>query len=354
MLYQLWNYFGVSGTVSILLWLAAIVVAVVALWSRRRTVMLLAAVVIAAGAFTLAKVNSSKISKYRTDRSDVIAAAHKSMEESRAKDVRKQTADVQVASDSADANDPNTPRSEYAYREVRGKQTRRTDGNDDPNQKMHDELAFLADREAEKADPDIRLLPAEDVSRANQWDRVNLFLTRWVLLLGAILLGVDYLGRFVPALRKVLPEKPRPAPAVRTASGEEMREYLEEAIQNGETFIYCTHQDPWPEGELSRLPADFGWSMEKITYNADNPPFSSEFIFESAWFRDYCFVIEGEETAAGLLSDLTNWLEMRFHARAQTPCPVHIVWEFDRPSDEQLEELAFYAREAHIRLLVKE
>ncbi len=353
MLYQLWNYFGVSGTASILLWLAAIVVAAVALWSRRRTVLLLAAVVAAASAFALARVNSTKISNYRTDRSDVIQAAHKQMEESRAKDVRKQTADVQVASDN-DPNDANEPKSEYAYREVRGKRTRQVDGNDDPNQKKFDDMAFLANREAEKADPDLRLLPAEDVARANQWDRVNLFLVRWIFLLSAVVLAIDYLGRFVPALRKALPEKPRPVPAVRTASGKEMREYLEAAIQNGETFIYCTHQDPWPEGKLNRLPVDFVWPMEKVTYNADNPPFSSEFIFESAWFRDYCFVIEGENTADGLLRDLNDWLEMRFHARAQTPCPVHIVWEFDRPDDEQIEKLAFYAREAHIRLLLKE
>jgi hypothetical protein len=353
MLYQLWDYFGLVGIASILLWIGAVVLAGVSLWSRRRTVGLLAAVVLAGGAFLTAKINSAKISDYEVDRSDVIAAAHQQMEESRARDVREQTADVQVAS-AGDPNDANKPKSEYAYRKIRGKRTREVDANDDPNQAGWDEMAFLAEREAEKEDPDIRLMPADDVARANQWDRVNLFLVRWILLLSGALLVVDYVGRFVPALRKALPEKPRPIPAVRTASGEEMRRYLEQAIQNGETFIYCTTEDPWPQGDVPRLPVNFVWPMEKITYDAESPPFSSEFVFESAWFRDYCFVIEGEQTADGLLSDLADWLRMRYHAGAETPCPVHIVWEFCRPDESLLRELAFFAQEAHIRLLIAE
>jgi hypothetical protein len=133
-----------------------------------------------------------------------------------------------------------------------------------------------------------------------------------------------------------------------------MRAYLESAIQNGETFIYCTPEDPWPHGDIPRLPVNFVWPMEKITYRADDPPFSSEFIFESAWFRDYCFVIEGEQAAEGLMDDLVEWLRMRYHAGAETSCPVHIVWEFARPDDHQLDELSFFAREAHIRLLIAE
>ncbi|MFP4054849.1 MAG: hypothetical protein ACLFV7_13385 [Phycisphaerae bacterium] len=345
MLWNLWNYFGVIGILSILLWLTAVVVAVVSLRSGRRTTLLLVAVGIALVGWIAGKINSSRISDFRPDRSAIFQAARKSMEDATRKDVRSATADVQVAGDS----DPNAEKDEFAYRRIHGKQERTTTG---PADKQFDEMGFLDEREGQTRTEGIRLLPEEDVVRANRWDRLNLFFTRWVLLLAVLAVAVDYVGRFFSPLRRLMPAKKRPSVNPRQDSPEQIMAFLENAVRNGETFIYCAKRDPWSTSCLKRLPVDFIWPLEKITYTPDSPPFDHDFVFENAWFRRYCFVLEGKETAEGLLEELADFLQMRTIPRAQTPCPVHVVWEHDPPSEELLEKLRFYAGESRFDLIL--
>ncbi|MHC4199073.1 MAG: hypothetical protein ACYSU0_03715 [Planctomycetota bacterium] len=211
-------------------------------------------------------------------------------------------------------------------------------------------------------------LPRADVYLANRLDVVNLNAAVAVLLAAAALALFDYLRRFNSTDAQLLPlplaALPRPVPslvgylsptahAVCIAPGdrEGLAARLARAVRRGQTFIYFGERDPWPGDALPRLP--FGlWGLSKIACSDAEEP-GSEFVFESAWFGRYCFVVEGEKLSRAMLDGLRSFLSARQTTRARARAPVNIAWDHDSPPGrELLDELVFLCRETNFRLLV--
>jgi len=215
---------------------------------------------------------------------------------------------------------------------------------------------------------EIVYLPRADVYLANRLDVVNLNAALAVLLAAAALVLFDYLRRFNSTDAQLLPlplaALPRPVPslvgylsptahAVCIAPGDRdgIAARLARAVRRGQTFIYFGERDPWPGDALPRLP--FGlWGLSKIACSDAEEP-GSEFVFESAWFGRYCFVVEGEALSRGMLDGLRRFLSARQATRARARAPVNIAWDHDSPPGrELLDELVFLCRETNFRLLV--
>ena len=94
-------------------------------------------------------------------------------------------------------------------------------------------------------------------------------------------------------------------------------------------------------------------SVRRLSFDRSNPPTSSDFVFESAWFSRYCFTIRDESLARELLLDLKVFLNARRIPYATAFRTVNILWDFNSaPDEEVLEELAALARKSNFRLLV--
>ena len=94
-------------------------------------------------------------------------------------------------------------------------------------------------------------------------------------------------------------------------------------------------------------------SVRRLSFDRSNPPTSSDFVFESAWFSRYCFTIRDELLARELLLDLKVFLKARRIPYATAFRTVNILWDFNSaPDEEVLEELAALARKSNFRLLV--
>lgn len=215
---------------------------------------------------------------------------------------------------------------------------------------------------------EIVYLPRADVYLANRLDVVNLYAAAAVLLAAAALALFDYLRRFNGTDAQLLPlplaALPRPVPsfvgylsptahAVCIASGDRdgITARLARAVRRGQTFIYFGERDPWPGEALPRLP--FGlWGLSKIACSDAREP-GSEFVFESAWFGRYCFVVEGEKLSRGMIDGLRRFLSGRQATRARAQAPVNVAWDHDSPPGRKLlDELVFLCRETNFRLLV--
>ncbi len=328
---QLWDYFGVVGIASILLWVIAAAVAIAFLRSSRRSAGLLVATIVAQLALVLAGINSAKVSAYRVDRSGMYAQARRAR-----------------APQDSDPNDPNDPEFRYAYQ-------KRSKVQRDPNAAASaDDLALLAvDRSSERAGATGRLMPEADVVRANDWDRLNLFFVRWVSFLTAALLGLELLSRFVPTLSVVLPARRLPPLDARNPSRQEVERFLRAAVRRGESFVYLGPEDPLP-GEvcLGRLPKTTLLGLQKVVVSSASQRPSSEMIFEGSWFRRQCYVVTDRQTAAEVLADTLRYLRLRKIPRARVLAPVNFVWQFGPIDPDRREALEFYARQANYRLIL--
>ncbi|NLE67724.1 MAG: hypothetical protein GX608_09905 [Lentisphaerae bacterium] len=80
---------------------------------------------------------------------------------------------------------------------------------------------------------------------------------------------------------------------------------------------------------------------------------SETFVFESAWFRRYSFVVQGFEEARSHIAFLHDFLDARFHPNAAARHTVNIVWDHDADMpDASLRDLALLARESNFKLVV--
>ena len=356
--------------------------AVVAAWAvlGREVPAVFAALILSVAGLGLTLWNSDNVLEIEEDRSAILAAARKRQMRVRQAEIDKlrgEAADIHFAEDGAgdamdlagykqkDANALAAP-ADYDYR-AGGKKRR------DPNKIVKDDpLAdFIDDPADERAGfgGGARRLPGADYVLANQLDTINRFAARLTLLVALILAAVEYLQRFNRTFGSILP-LPLACRAVdslwpkshcvhfRTADAGRVRHYLETAVRKGESFICFTPRDPWPgeDVRLGRLPIRWLWPLRKIACRPGDAAYGSEFVFESAWFGRYAFVVLADALDApltGMLDELLDLLRMRRHTHATAARTVNLIWDLPTaPPAETLEELACLCTETNLKFIL--
>jgi len=106
-------------------------------------------------------------------------------------------------------------------------------------------------------------------------------------------------------------------------------------------------------GRLPLLPKAF-WPLQKFSCSVDKKDFDDEFLFESAWFGRYCFVLLGDgPQVPNRLEALAAFLELRRSTRASARRTVNVLWDLETPIPrDTVERLAPLCRETNFKLLV--
>ena len=354
------NSFSILGYLSVLLWLA---VPVVWLLARRFKLPGWLALAIASCAFIFAKFNSSnhvdrievKQVAQNINQLEIAAAKRKAVEEARGGEV----ADIRFAED---GNDDFIDKA----------------GMEDADKKYLDSIEKAADPawkgnkkkrgESEKAGGDLEdelggeevisgvksdALPVKEerepifmsqdhMNIAQRLDSLNLDACRWAILLGFIILILDYLTRVNSYDRSYFP-LPLPATwrnaftpvpttfhrptSARRSTGQE----LAWLVRRGDIFICFTK-------DASSLPVSFprlgklGNSIDLLHVDSDR--ISDELIFESLWYGRSCFVVDSIDRINQIFSSIYFQLEQRHSARARSKFNVHLIWNIDQALHE--------------------
>ncbi len=101
-------------------------------------------------------------------------------------------------------------------------------------------------------------------------------------------------------------------------------------------------------GALEMLPS-------RVLYlSSGQPPSSSEFVLESAWFNRYSFVIDDAGLASRIGCSLLEFLGDRCRPHAAAWKTVHVVWDKDAGEFKELDldKLLFLAAEANFKLVL--
>lgn len=361
------NSFSILGYLSVLLWLA-----VPLLWLLRQRIKApgWSALAVALLAFSFATINSrSHVSRIQAEVADVSAdalmqeaAKRKAVEQAREGEV----ADIRFAEDSADdfIDKAGMDDADRKYlesldesKEPAWKKQKKSRGDaDEESDDLEDMLG--GEEPAEKLSTDA--LPEEKETRepiimseahvatAQRLNSINLSLSFYAILVGAILLITDYLSRansyarascplplpaawrnaFTPLPPVVIPEKPR-----RTLTQE-----LAHLARRGDAFV-CFTKDP---AALPNTLPTLGKSSRPIDLlRVDGDRISDSFIFESLWYRRTCFVVDPSR-AQTLLTEILKQLELRHTSRARAKQNVHLVWNLAQPPSEK--DLATFER----------
>ena len=407
---KLWQYFGVVGILSLLLWVSAM--SLFACYSRSslRTKRYWLAFLFAVLGLWFAKVNSVRVSDIKVDLSAELEEAkarleHKASmvttedeEDEEASDKEEDEEDEEASdkeedeeggeatgtaaaegetegTEAAGTNEtersaeegepPSEPEPAYGYR-LEGKVDR------EKGKKIRDTTLTKAETvEASQDSAYERKMKAEDVSLANMLDRLNLFFARFDLWLAIFLLVVDYFSRFnmtfgayfpLPIACRLTDSMCPPkklASFVRTARPGGVRDLLESLVRKGETFIYFGERSMWHPDRHGRteLPRvrliDLGLiPLRRVDCGRGPFEYGSTFVFESAWFGRYCFEVRGD-LAGQWLAALVVFLETRLAVLASARRTVNIVWETrGRMDRETLGKLLFLCRETNHRLIL--
>lgn len=381
---KLWEYFGVIGIGSIVLWVVALYMLLRFALSDRRTRAYVIALALAVAALGMAQWNSARVMAIREDTTAEEAAIAAERDRVRAEAraaLSDRAASVRFAEDADDdrldlAGVEDVGKGsiyeqaaagkldEPAYR-TRGKQER------DAGSQMREPEAgggggADGDEAAEAPEQAVRRMPSRDVHRANRADEANLFMARLALLLALGGVAFDYLCRFnrtfdhltpLPVAGRVIDAGfPRTHAVYLIASNPRVVPYyLEDVVRKGESFVYFGASDPLRDRPLHRI--SFGsvklLPMRKVVYNANDPGYNSEFIFELTWFGRSCAVVVGADDSRALLADLMAALRIRRIPHARARKAVHLVWHGEPALDEPLiEELVFLCREANFKLVI--
>jgi hypothetical protein len=339
---KLYVYFGPVGIASIAGWAlaAALLIACLCRVAGRRACR--AALVLACAGWVLALFNSSSISKIQIDFTGELEAAKVRAEE------------MQEGPESRPASAP----AKYSYRD-RGKVER------EAGSKIEDKT--LQEYIEIEQDKDVRLMTQEEVAQANRFDRLNLLMARLLLIFSFAAVIINYLVRFnrtfdpplaLPLAGWCIDAISPKTRSVCIGAGQDgvLKEYLSRAVRKGETFIYFTGSDPWPDQSLQRWPSPIGsWRrLRKVVCETGGREFDAEFVLESAWFGRCCFVVTDAEIARALLNEMAEFLRTRHATRASARRTVNIAWDLSRPiPGAMLAELIKRCREANFKLLVR-
>jgi len=362
---KLWAYFGPTGVLSIVVWLTSLYVLATARRREHKTRHCWRALGIAVVGLLLAKINSHHVNLIRYDQSDEIQAGRELgrilADEESGTNVTSDLASPELVLTNAAMDAAEIEARKYTYRS-QGKVEREA-GKAVSNEVAGVELKPQGEEEEE---PAYRMMKADDVHRANRYDKVNLFCARCILWLALLAVVLDYLRRLNSTFDAYFPlplaspwlESAFPKPhSVCLGAGTRHRieKCLEQVVRRGETFVYFGPSDPWSRNTLPRLSL-CGCPLRrlrKILCSADGEPFTGPWVFESAWFGRYCFVVEGLDLSRRWLAGFERFLIRRHAVRASARRTVNIVWDLDEPIPaERLEELLFLCRETNHKLIV--
>lgn len=406
MIARFFDYFGFVGTLSILLWIAAVAVAGHYIFRERHRFLPRIGLGLALLGLLCAFQRSELISEMQVDRSGEQRAQEEKIKAETVAAMKKRAADIHFAEDTATdsldlagasqselqklgggaASQP----TDYAYRQ-QGKQERVT------GKERAREFADASDKAATQpgaagTQPSTqpssfsdRVWPEAQVIEANWLDSWNLFFSRWIFR-GLILLALfDYLRRFSATFDVLLPWplvhlvsdrlfRKAPAVYVRTTGGATSqnegvppealpRAYLERAIHKGETFIYLGSADPWGgAATLSRglLPQSFG-KFDKLTLDLAAAPHSGQpglvsspaFAFNATWFARACVVVTQPASAEAMLRHIVDRLENYPAQHAPADQTVNLVLEgITLPPADLLRRVATLAQARNYRLVI--
>jgi len=339
---------------------------------------------LAVGGFVLAQVNSHNLSAIKIDFSEELRAG-KMRAEAKNSDTWGRSPDLPAGDSTLEGRSPDVPtgdstpdgrspdlptaeegrlgnlphRPKYAYRE--GGKARRTEG------KQLEGKVPIDVGEADETDaPGRRTMTMHEVAQANRLDRLNLFIVRWTLLLAAGVFVIDYFRRFNTTFGCYAP-LPFSSPAVDSLFPKshtvcvgrrrrDWKKHLKRMVRKGETFVFFARKDPWPKRRLRRLPwyIPVPWRIDKVVCTNGDRHFDDEFLFESAWFGRYCFVMVGDgQSAVDLLDSLAGFLELRRATRASARRTVNVVWDLETDvPDATLDRLLPLCPETNFRLIV--
>jgi len=195
---------------------------------------------------------------------------------------------------------------------------------------------------------------------------VNLFFARCTLYLAVGLAVIDYFRRFNTTFGCYVPLPlsgrlvdslfPKSHTVCVGRRRRKWKKHLKRMVRKGERFIFFSRNDPWSKRRLRRLPwyLPLPWRIEKVACTDVDRHFDGEFLFESAWFGRYCFVVVGDQhRAADLLDSMAEFLELRRATRASARRTVNVVWDLETDvPDATLDRLLPLCRETNFRLIV--
>jgi len=396
---RLADYFGHIGIASIVAWMVAAALSALFILGWRRSKVCWAALVVAVAGLVLSRVNSAEVSAIKIDWSEQLQAARQRAASQTTEDEQPRQSDLSdkaqqakqhevaekdpaAAGDAdtssgttgsgtaADAQPPQEPDStgeaaveeepRYAYRH-RGK-VERTEG-----MKIEEKILIGLGSEDRPVEQNVRMMKMDEVMEANRLDRLNLLFARWTLYLAVLLVVLDYFRRFNKTFESYLPlpvggrlvdslfSKSHTVCAHRSGS-RKWKRFLRRTIRKGETFIYFGSKDPFAGKRLRRLPwfVPVPWSLEKVVCADGRETFDDEFLFESAWFGRYCFVLLGDgPRAVRRIDNLAAFLQLRRETRASAAHTVNVLWDLDTSiPPATLDRLLSLCRETNFKLIL--
>jgi hypothetical protein len=358
------NSFSILGYLSVLLWLA---VPVVWLLARRFKLPGWLALALACVAFVFAKFNSSshvdrievKQVEQNVNQLEIAAAKRKAVEEARGGEV----ADVRFAEDGNDdfIDKAGMEDADKKYLDSidkaadpawKGKKKKRGETEKESGD-LEDELGgeeAVAGVESDalpvKEEREPIFMSQDHMGVAQRLDSLNLDACRWAIVLGFIILILDYLTRvnsydrsYFPlplpaswrnAFTPIAPSFHRPVSARRSLSQE-----LAWLARRGDIFICFTKDASELPTELPRLAklGKFSKPLDVLHVKNDDR-ISDELIFESLWYGRSCFVVDSMDRINQLFGSIYSQLQQRHVARARSNFNVHIIWNIDQALHE--------------------
>ncbi len=363
--------FSFWGYLSVLLWLAAMVLFVVHFLRRPRRWLCHYAVLAALVALVVATLNSRlHVNRLQVDPREAMAAVQARQDEARRMAVEARAGDVAPIRfaedgrndflDMAGLDDEDRRHIERMTEDVvpawrREKRTRSTTrAVDDSLEAQLDTPQAAVGVDAGALSEPLRksvVLPENAVMLARRLDGLNRKWLRWLLLAGLGLVVLDYLQRvnrsgeaYLPLpLPSSLVNGLTPQPVVcdlplshrRSPVGE-----LEWLVRRGDTFVFLTTNaaaaNAIPE-HMARLPCGLH-AFDVLRVAADDRLLDDAFLFEALWYRRAAFVIDSAIRAESFLASLCERLRERRQTRARVAQTVHVVWNLDVPMADRLTE----------------
>lgn len=364
----LWDTCGLTGLLSAVASIAAVVLLAIGIVPGGRFRAWLTAAIFAAAATFLALVTSWSVRGIEIDRSAEILAAEAAGAQAAQEKLRGRAANIRFAEDTAvdqaDVAGITVAEEEGAYsravaaelekipayRRAGRKERSLTKRADEAAADDTDPEASSTDgqADAETVETPVRSLPEAELQVADRFDRINRGLT-WSLLSFAVgLVSWEWVRRFNTTFDAVWPlplagtvvdgAAAKTHVAVPPDGAVHLADFLTATARKGESFIVFTGEDLLADCDrLDRIAAGpLRWSLPVRSLTAAEiaaDPALAELVFETAWFGRAGFVIRGEHEAERVLADCAARLERRRHCRASARCTLNLVWAMPTAPD---------------------
>ena len=365
--------FSQTGYLSVILWAAALVVFLV-YWKKPSLLLCLAALGMTIGGFVCARINSKDyVNLIQLDRSEEMAKM-RAQEEARKQALLAsrgdEVAQVRFAEDGSDdfLDRAGMDETDLKFYERQGLGTpewkknkkERTAGGvkDDSIEAAIGGKKAISAVDAstfeQKKEREPIMMSEKDMIMANRLDTVNLRITLVVMIIGILLVLVDYVRRAIVYGKSSFP-LPLPsswlnaltpiAPILDTKKNDKkaISAEISRIVKRGDSFLLLNDEPSQVEAlpeSMSKFPLIGGREdLIKVTDEIDD-----DFIFESLWYGRSSFVVGTEARSEQLLRSLVRQLRKRKDARARVAQTSHVIIglksSLSAEQRQDLEELA--------------